>query len=213
MTTRLPGFSASVRDVLRQYDSSGRRSLGVSEVSELVQDMKEKEAARRTYKRAALMLLILALALLAGTFGLTWVVVATLKDVKVSSDGTLMVKNNGHDVGTAELQVTKGFTSQADLLELVNMKQLLLTSDQGARVALSIQGVARLPRPQPLSIHGSVVLIITAGGTVELDGTELSFVSGLPPQLEQAGFRVRASTAAVLVLSIGGPRFDILCNA
>lgn len=118
------------------------------------------------------------------------------------------MKGTGLDVGIAELQVVHNFTSATDLMELMNMKQLLLTSaETGATLALAVQGVARVPRPDApdgggssQSSGGSVVLIMTTSGTVMVDGAQMSFVDGLPPALAQAGFKVRSLVLLLLLL-------------
>lgn len=71
--------------MLERYDRTGTRQLGAEQVSELVQDMVDKEVGRRNYRRLAVVLFAFAVLMLVATFGLTWAVVSSLKDTKVNA--------------------------------------------------------------------------------------------------------------------------------
>eukprot|EP00798_Chlamydomonas_sp_ICE-L_P022132 gene22132-29194_t len=58
-------------------------------------------------------------------------------------------------------------------------------------MALKVNGAARIPRPE--SLYGTVVNILTAAGTVVLDGEDITFDEEMAPVFSTAGFAISSS--------------------
>lgn len=259
--------------MLERYDTSGRRSLDADEITELVQDMVEKDAARRNYRRLAVIFLFFALAMLGATFGLTWVVVSSLKDTRLSPGGVLLPKSGsaqdaaaaganavqtaivdimvlngsvlaarpqqqaaadsgaaaaaaGDDIGeassvglnsgptlleTVAFTAYQTFTSQIDMDALAQLKQLRITSSAtGAELLLTVQGAARLP--DPASTYGSVLMLFTHVGTIELDGGRVRFKDDVAPVFRAAGFVTTSSSCCSSASSAGSSRRRLMAR-
>lgn len=82
-------------------------------------------------------------------------------------------------------------SSQLPDEQIFALKQLRIVAPQGAKISMMILGVARLPREG--SIHGTVITLITAAGTVTVDGQLLYFSEDVSPVFAEAGFNVGAT--------------------
>lgn len=71
-----------------------------------------------------------------------------------------------------------------------------IANDVGGEVVLMVQGVARVPLAS--STYGSVVKVLTAAGTITIDGTALGFDDSTAPVFEQAGFIVDSGRRRLL---------------
>ena len=88
--------------------------------------------------------------------------------------------------------VQQSLSSTMPIESLIQLNYLYVENADGGELALKVTGVARIP--VPFSILGSVVNILTAAGTVVLDGNDMTFQSDLEPVFETAGFTVRNAT-------------------
>ncbi|KXZ43364.1 hypothetical protein GPECTOR_92g587 [Gonium pectorale] len=87
-------------------------------------------------------------------------------------------------------------TSQVDLESLLELKYLLIKGTGDAQLGLVVQGVARVP--QQGSVFGTVLHIVTAAGTITLDGTIITFSNSIADIFTAAGFRVSNSRRVLL---------------
>ncbi|KXZ48683.1 hypothetical protein GPECTOR_26g586 [Gonium pectorale] len=87
-------------------------------------------------------------------------------------------------------------TSQVDLESLLELKYLLINGTGDAQLGLVVQGVARVP--QQGSVFGTVLHIVTAAGTITLDGTIITFSNSIADIFTAAGFRVSNSRRVLL---------------
>ncbi|KAG2425893.1 hypothetical protein HYH02_014894 [Chlamydomonas schloesseri] len=88
------------------------------------------------------------------------------------------------------------FSSRVNIKQLMELKYLYITGMGEVEVALVVQGVARVPDPD--SVWGTVVHIITGAGTITLDDTVIRFEEGIAPVFVKAGFIVSHSRRSLL---------------
>ncbi|KXZ45117.1 hypothetical protein GPECTOR_58g566 [Gonium pectorale] len=86
--------------------------------------------------------------------------------------------------------------SEVDIEYLLQLKYLLVNGTGKAQLGLVVLGVARVPLEG--SVHSTVLHIITAAGTITLDGTAISFSTAIANIFAEAGFRVSSSRRALL---------------
>ncbi|KXZ46811.1 hypothetical protein GPECTOR_40g545 [Gonium pectorale] len=112
-----------------------------------------------------------------------------LKDTEVKG-GVMYVKGSDGQssevvrTGSAEFVVQNGTFVQR------------INGTGDAQLGLVVQGVARVP--QPGSVYGNVLHIVTAAGTITLDGTVITFSNGIADIFTAAGFRVSNSRRVLL---------------
>ncbi|KXZ45310.1 hypothetical protein GPECTOR_56g407 [Gonium pectorale] len=106
-------------------------------------------------------------------------------------------KNTTNVLQTADYMGTpQSLNSEIDIGDLLELKYLLINGTGKAQLGLMVQGVARIPLEG--SIHGTVLHIITAAGTVTLDGTVITFSTVIANIFAEAGFRVSSTRRALL---------------
>ncbi|KXZ48481.1 hypothetical protein GPECTOR_27g651 [Gonium pectorale] len=90
----------------------------------------------------------------------------------------------------------QSLNSEIDIKELLELKYLLINGSGNAQLGLVVHGVARVP--QEGSLHGTVLHIVTAAGTITLDGTIIAFSTAIANIFAEAGFRVSSTRRALL---------------
>lgn len=156
-----------------------------------------------------IVLLVFGLIMLGGTFGFTWLVVSSIKDTRLSPDGgsALLAKTGGAVLETASFSVQQRLSSEAGMDALAQLKQLRIISSSStataavaaavaaaaggggaAELLVAVQGAARLP--EPASTYGSVLLLFTSVGMIELDGGRVRFKDDVAPVFRAAGFEI-----------------------
>ncbi|KXZ52423.1 hypothetical protein GPECTOR_9g467 [Gonium pectorale] len=114
---------------------------------------------------------------------------------RLASDGgpntTAPVLQTAAFMGTPQ-----SLNSQIDIAALLELKYLLINGTGQAQLGLVVHGVARVPLDG--SIHGTVLHIVTAAGTITLDGTVITFSSAIANIFADAGFRVSSTRRALL---------------
>ncbi|KXZ48470.1 hypothetical protein GPECTOR_27g640 [Gonium pectorale] len=90
----------------------------------------------------------------------------------------------------------QGLNSEIDVEALLELKYLLINGTGRAQLGLMVQGVARVP--QEGSVYGTVLHIVTAAGTITLDGTIVTFSTTIANIFAEAGFRVSSTRRALL---------------
>ncbi|KXZ48985.1 hypothetical protein GPECTOR_24g275 [Gonium pectorale] len=92
--------------------------------------------------------------------------------------------------------IRQPLSSRLPLETLFELKFLHVKGVGEAELGVNVNGVARVPLAG--SVYGTVVRMITAAGTITLDGTVLTFSSQIADIFEEAGFRVSGSRRALL---------------
>lgn len=82
--------SAPVKHTMYPMDTIHASTCAVDNVTALVEHMLEENTKHRMYRAAAAGLIVFTLLLLGSMFGLTWAVVAALKDTQVREGGVLL---------------------------------------------------------------------------------------------------------------------------
>ncbi|KXZ48467.1 hypothetical protein GPECTOR_27g637 [Gonium pectorale] len=108
-----------------------------------------------------------------------------------TQDGALPVLRTAAYMGTPQ-----GLNSEIDIEALLELKYLLINGTGRAQLGLMVQGVARVP--QEGSVYGTVLHIVTAAGTITLDGTIVTFSTTIANIFAEAGFRVSSTRRALL---------------
>eukprot|EP00197_Chlamydomonas_leiostraca_P002368 CAMPEP_0202858050 /NCGR_PEP_ID=MMETSP1391-20130828/741_1 /ASSEMBLY_ACC=CAM_ASM_000867 /TAXON_ID=1034604 /ORGANISM="Chlamydomonas leiostraca, Strain SAG 11-49" /LENGTH=735 /DNA_ID=CAMNT_0049536921 /DNA_START=77 /DNA_END=2284 /DNA_ORIENTATION=- len=101
-------MTEKVRRTLKQFDVNDDEQLDIGEVTALVEHLMAEERQNSQLKWAVIFLSVFACILLAGMFGLTWAVVAALKDTKTGDDGVMKVKDKDLVVQVANYETTVG---------------------------------------------------------------------------------------------------------
>ncbi|KXZ48544.1 hypothetical protein GPECTOR_27g715 [Gonium pectorale] len=206
----------------------------------LVEGLIKTRRERRYMWFAIIAMFLLGAVLIGAIVGLTYAVVAALKDTEIH-DGTLFVKGSTTEVvrtGSAEFSVLNGvmvsresvlaarngtnstaspsdappanavlqtasflgtpvkFSSRVDIRTLMELKYLLIKGAGEIELGVMVTGVARVP--QAGSVYGTVLHIITAAGTITLDGTAITFDSEVADIFAKAGFTVARNRRALL---------------
>ncbi|KXZ48983.1 hypothetical protein GPECTOR_24g273 [Gonium pectorale] len=92
--------------------------------------------------------------------------------------------------------IRQPLSSRLPLETLFELKFLHIKGVGEAELGVDVNGVARVPLAG--SVYGTVVRMITAAGTITLDGTVLTFSSQVADIFEEAGFRVSGSRRALV---------------
>lgn len=142
-----------MREALVKYDTDKDGKINEAEVTRLVEDLVDLETARKFYRRMLLAAVIIVVVLLAATFGLTWAVVASVVDTRISNN-VLTARDTKLPVRTAALEfnVLEGGILAARSANATNTT----SSDE-----LSTDGAAALPelvttiKTAPLLVYGT----------------------------------------------------------
>lgn len=145
-----------------------------------------KEAIFRTYVWTELLLLLPP--------------IRPLPYTDMTEDGVMTVKGSTETVKVEALEklIPSPLDSELSIDLLSQMRYMRINSPSGADLLLFVEGVARVPRLN--SLHGTVVHVITATGTITLDGKTLAFNEDVAPVFAEAGFAVAADGRRLLGL-------------
>ncbi|KXZ48976.1 hypothetical protein GPECTOR_24g266 [Gonium pectorale] len=88
------------------------------------------------------------------------------------------------------------FSSRVDIRTLMELKYLYIKGVGDTELGVMVTGVARVA--QPGSVYGTVVHIISAAGTITLDGTAITFDSEVADIFLKSGFTVARNRRALL---------------
>ncbi|KXZ48984.1 hypothetical protein GPECTOR_24g274 [Gonium pectorale] len=92
--------------------------------------------------------------------------------------------------------IRQPLSSRLPVETLFELKFLHIKGVGEVELGVNVNGVARVPLAG--SVYGTVVRMITAAGTITLDGTVLTFSSQVADIFEEAGFRVSGSRRALV---------------
>ncbi|KXZ48979.1 hypothetical protein GPECTOR_24g269 [Gonium pectorale] len=88
------------------------------------------------------------------------------------------------------------FSSRVDIRTLMELKYLYIKGVGDTELGVMVTGVARVA--QPGSVYGTIVHIISAAGTITLDGTAITFDSEVADIFLKSGFTVARNRRALL---------------
>ncbi|KXZ53787.1 hypothetical protein GPECTOR_6g705 [Gonium pectorale] len=115
----------------------------------------------------------------------------------VQRAGTAAPNTTANVLQTAAYMGTpQSLNSEIDIGELLELKYLLINGTGKAQLGLVVHGVARVPLEG--SVHGTVLHIVTAAGTITLDSTVITFSTAIANIFAEAGFRVSGTRRALL---------------
>ena len=165
-------------------------------------------------------LLVFGAVILACIFGLTFAVVELSKETKyldggvmtLRGDATTVVKVDNNEitiengqlvdrmthqpVATSENLKSQKLSSRLDTAAFKDMRYLKVTADGGVDAYFFVLAVARIQREA--SIHGTVIEIMTAAGSIVLDDEVILFEEAVGDFFNKAGFTVSATRRHLL---------------
>ena len=190
----LSGLPFSLQPLRASLDVDTTGTVSAAELATAMELYVQSKNRVKQLSRMVFWICLLMGLLLAAIAGVTIAVVELSKDTDVSSGGAMTVK--GHPdtaVQTAAFLTPAALSSEMGDDDWMELKVLTLTSPAGARMNLAVTGTVRVPFEE--SCHGSVVRVLTAVGTITLDGKDLVFGGDVDDALfREAGF----------ILSTGG---------
>ena len=192
----------SLQPLLRSLDVDQNGTINPAELAHAMQLYTQSKDRVRTLTRLMLWAFGLMVVMLAAITGVTFAVVELSKESSVNSDGAMVVKGTpATAVQTAAFLTPSSLSSEMSDEDLVELKYLTLQSPVGARMNLAVTGTVRLPVDE--SCHGSVVRVLTAVGTVTLDGKDIVFGADIDDALfREAGFVLSTEGAGKRLLGV-----------
>lgn len=219
-TVHINAFPDFAQPLLEEHDLDGDGTLEVHEMICAFQALERERQKARLWFRVTLAALAFILILLLSISGLLYYILDVMRDSDVKEGGMMVVKDTNLPVQTAsfELMVKEGRLVErnserkcggdqecplqvAEAAErravssalsdpvLDELKQLKIM-DGAAWVQLRVFAVQRLP--DAASEHGSVVVVYSHLGEVELDGAKIKLTARLSAVLARSGIAVPA---------------------
>ena len=193
----LAALPKALREKVQDMDDDGDGFIDFNEVLKQSARLGEAKRQGRWWRNLVVVLFAVWAAQIAtqiGTeFGVTFLTRQSLVSRR-SGDTAVMTTTDG----TTAVQVAIINSPQALSSALPNaaFSQLNVfqvnNTNTGSHVSLNVLGYARI---QGTGQYGSVVHILTAAGTITLDGRSMSFADDVAPVFSLAGFTVAASSS------------------
>jgi C1A family cysteine protease len=197
--------SERVKAVLQQFDVNQDDALDIDEVCQLVEHMLNEDKKHTYLKYAFGGLMLFTLLLLGSMFGLTWAVVASLKDTEIQ--GNVLVTKEGQSVQVASSEYLVGngslmgrganntdspirtntfvgspynLSSGIDMASLMELKHINLKSGS-IETSIRVDGVTK---------NGDAVTILTPVGSMRIDVNSTTYDNDLAIYLSSIGFQI-----------------------
>ncbi|KAG2423999.1 hypothetical protein HXX76_014825 [Chlamydomonas incerta] len=201
----LERFNTPTRNVLRKFDGNGDGRIDASEIQAVVSTLVAEKFKSKAFKIGLIVLGVFTIILLGAMFGLTWAVVAALKDTQVDNSG-VMTTNDGSStpVLTANLDMTvtpdgklvsrtsnstiattpaitrSAISSEIPFDLLMKIRNLVFVSPSGGLYSVDVQGVASIPK----TTGGHVVRFQTGSGILVLERNNWELVNATNAMLD-----------------------------
>ncbi|PNW88746.1 hypothetical protein CHLRE_01g042650v5 [Chlamydomonas reinhardtii] len=194
----LERFNTPTRNVLKKFDDNGDGRIDASEIQAVVSTLVAEKFKSKAFKIGLIVLGIFTIILLGAMFGLTWAVVAALKDTQVdnsgvmttndgastpvltanldmtvSSDGKLVSRTSNSTIATTPAVTRSAISSETSFDLLLKLRNLVFVSPGGGLYSVDVQGVARIPK----TTGGHVVRFQTASGILVLERNNWELVN------------------------------------
>ncbi|KXZ55165.1 hypothetical protein GPECTOR_3g312 [Gonium pectorale] len=203
--TAFPGFRTPHRIILKKYDNDNDGRIDATEIQSVVDALMTEQFRSKAFKIGLIILTLFTIVLLGALFGLTWAVVAALKDTQVDGEllvtndkarmpvmlanlemtvggGKLLTRDSMSPVTTSVVQSRGGVNVNTTFDKLLSMQSLVFAKTDGTSYTLSILGVARIPREN--ASDGAILRFQTDAGTVYLEDGVWSVSNITGPLLE-----------------------------
>ncbi|GLI60550.1 hypothetical protein VaNZ11_002707 [Volvox africanus] len=190
----LARVNTPTRNILRKFDNNGDGRIDATEIQTIVTSLVAEKFKSKAFKIGLIILAVFTAVLLGAMFGLTWAVVAALKDTKVQGgilvtndkeqapvlvanldltiSGTKLVSRDSSEVvATSTIRTPGLLTTGTAFDKLVTLQNLVLVTPSKSSFSLAILGIARVPTN---SSGGYVIKVLTAAGTLILENNEWS---------------------------------------
>ncbi|GLC67858.1 Vitelline membrane outer layer protein 1 [Pleodorina starrii] len=207
----LARVNTPTRNILKKFDNNGDGRIDANEIQTIVTTLVAEKFKSRAFKIGLIILAVFTAVLLGAMFGLTWAVVAALKDTQVQGSvlvtndreqtpvqvanidmtvvgGRLVTRDSSSVVMTSTLQTPGHITTKTSFEKLLSLQNLVFVTADNARYSLAILGIARIPSNS--STDGYIVRVQTASGTLTLENGIWS-VSNLTGPLLEGFFTVQ----------------------
>ncbi|KAG2423971.1 hypothetical protein HXX76_014910 [Chlamydomonas incerta] len=201
----LERFNTPTRNVLRKFDDNGDGRIDASEIQAVVSTLVAEKFKSKAFKVGLIILGVFTIILLGAMFGLTWAVVAALKDTQVnnsgvmttndgsstpvltanldmtvSADGKLVSRTSNSTIATTPTVTRSAISSEAPFDLLLKLSNLVFVSPGGGLYSVDVQGVARIPK----TTGGHVVRFQTASGILVLERNDWELVNATNAMLD-----------------------------
>ncbi|KAG2448470.1 hypothetical protein HYH02_006362 [Chlamydomonas schloesseri] len=186
----LERFNTPTRNVLKKFDDNGDGRIDANEIQAVVSTLVAEKFKSKAFKIGLIILGVFTIILLGAMFGLTWAVVAALKDTQVndsgvmttndgastpvltanldmtvSADGKLVSRASNSTIATTPAVVTSLVSSEAPFSLLMKLQSLVFVGPDGSQYSVEVMGVARIPK----TTGGHEVRFQTASGILVLE--------------------------------------------
>ncbi|GIL85170.1 hypothetical protein Vretimale_10833 [Volvox reticuliferus] len=228
----LARVNTPTRNILRKFDNNGDGRIDATEIQTIVTTLVAEKFKSKAFKIGLIILAVFTTVLLGAMFGLTWAVVAALKDTKVQGgilvtndkqeapvlvanldltvSGTKLVARNSSEVVATSTVRTPGYvTTGTPFDKLLALQNLVLITPGNSSLSLAILGVARIPSN---SSGGYVVKVLTAAGTLTLKNGEWSAPSNVTGTLLEDVFVQPAGQGRRLSEQNATATFYVICE-
>ncbi|KAG2424508.1 hypothetical protein HXX76_014389 [Chlamydomonas incerta] len=201
----LERFNTPTRNVLRKFDDNGDGRIDANEIQAVVSTLVAEKFKSKAFKIGLIVLGVFTIILLGAMFGLTWAVVAALKDTEVndsgvmttsdgastpvltanldmtvSSDGKLVSRTSNSTIATTPAVTRSAISSEVSFDLLLKLRNLVFVSPGGGLYSVDVQGVARIPK----TTGGHVVRFQTASGILVLERNNWELVNATNAMLD-----------------------------
>ena len=153
------------------------------------------------YRNLVIILFAVWAAQIATTFGTMFGVVQVTRSSLVPTGSSTLTTTDGLTaIATASLSIYQTLSSVLPDEAFQKMTVFQVSNNAtGSLLSLSVLGFARI---MSTGSYGSVIRIITAAGTVTLDGRAMFFAESVAPSFAEAGFSVSTSRRRLLDLGV-----------
>ncbi|KAG2493095.1 hypothetical protein HYH03_008758 [Edaphochlamys debaryana] len=188
----LERFNSPTRKILQQFDDNGDGRIDATEIQAVVSTLVAEKFKSKAFKIGLIILGVFTVVLLGAMFGLTWAVVAALKDTEVQNNilvtndggqpvqvanmdmtvknGRLVDRNSSNVLSTGTVSSRGVFSTAMSMQKLLKISTLAFTLPDGAEYSVNVLGVAKIPKLNANS--GFIIRFQTASGTLTLENGE-----------------------------------------
>ena len=209
-------FPHMLREKLKAFDTSGDEYIDSNELGRAAEMYTAARDSTRRLSKIVVWLAIGVILLLLAISGITVAVVELSKETTASADGTMHVagdsdtvikvasvetvldesgvmldRETGTPVRVEQALTPQVLSSRLPTAAFKELRYIHASSAEGADAWFLVQAVSRVVRPT--SLHGSVVEVLTAAGSIVLDDEVMMFEEPVGHFFERAGFDVHES--------------------
>ncbi|GIL55401.1 hypothetical protein Vafri_10963 [Volvox africanus] len=227
----LARVNTPTRNILRKFDNNGDGRIDATEIQTIVTTLVAEKFKSKAFKIGLIILAVFTAVLLGAMFGLTWAVVAALKDTKVQGgvlvtndkeqapvlvanldltiSGTkLVARDSSAVVATSTIRTPGLVTTGTAFDKLLALQNLVLVTPSKSSFSLAILGIARIPSN---TSGGYVIKVLTAAGTLTLENNEWSAPSNMTGSLLEDVF-TRPAAQQGRRLAEEDPKVYVICE-